>query len=110
MGEREVFYDARSAKESRIHSRALRYVHHLMAYTIFNRRESDLMVITTELMILYCIVHNKKLDICHVITLKFKDVATKYLIAIKIGGLVTVIAKYYGFDMSTIDFDKVKGV
>ena len=54
-------------------------------------------------------VNNIKLDICHAIALKLKDVATKYSSTIKIGGIVTIIVEYYRFDLSECEYDKVKG-
>ena len=81
-----------------------------MAHTIFGRKEGDGVVAKIELTILYCIVNDRKLDICHAIALKLKGVATKYFFAIKIGGLVMAIANYNGFDLSSWDYNKVKGV
>ena len=54
-------------------------------------------------------VNDRKLDICHAIAGKFRDMATKVIGAIKVGGLVTIIATYLGFDTKTMSFDKVKG-
>ena len=82
----------------------------MIEYIIFGRRDGDSMVTTTELIILYYMLHNKPLDICHAIALKFKNIATKFLVTIKIRGLMTTITEYYGFDMSRMDFDKVKRV
>ena len=45
-----------------------------------------------ELNVLYCMVNNIKLDVCHIIASKFRDVATKKVGAIKIGGLMLSIA------------------
>ena len=110
MGQRVAFYELKSAKESKILSHALCYVHRLMAHTFFGRKEGDGVVTKIELTILYCMVNDRKLDICHVIALKLKDVATKFSSIIKIGGLVTVIVEYYGYDLSGMDYDKVKRV
>ena len=67
------------------------------------------MVSTTDLNILYCMINDRKLDICYAITVKLRDVATKMTRAIKVGGLVTTIANYLGFDMENMPFNMVKG-
>ena len=69
-----------------------------MVYSLFPRKDGDSVVTTTELNILYYIYNNVKLDVCNVIALKLKDVATKMAGAIKISGFVTNIACYVGFD------------
>ena len=65
------------------------------------------MVTAMELNVLYCMVNNIKLDVCHVIASKFKDVVTKRARAIKIEGLVLSIANYLGFDIDNMLFDKL---
>ena len=80
-----------------------------MAHSLFPRKDGDSVVTIIELNILYCICSNVKLDVCHAIALKLKDVATKMARAIKIGGLVTNIACYVGFDADNIPFEKLKG-
>ena len=50
------------------------------------------MVSTTELNILYCMVNDRKLDICHALMRKLRDMAIKVIGAIKVGGLVTTIS------------------
>ena len=50
-----------------------------------------------------------KLDVCHTIALKLKDVATKIVGAIKISGLVTNIACYVSFDADNMPFEKLRG-
>ena len=52
-------------------------------------------------------VNNLKLDVCHVLASKFKDVATKWAGEIKIGGLVLSITNYMGFDIDNMPFDKL---
>ena len=54
-------------------------------------------------------VNNLKLDVCHMIAYKFKDIVTKRAGAIKIGGLVLSIANYVGFDIDNMPFDKLPG-
>ena len=76
------------------HSYALRYLHRVMSHSLFLRKEGDSIVTTMELSVLYCMVNNIKLNVCHVIASKFKDVATKRAGTIKIGGLVLSIANY----------------
>ena len=63
-----------------------------MSHSLFSRKEEDSLVTIIELNVLYCMVSNIKLDVCHVIASKFKDVATKWVGAIKIRGLVLSIA------------------
>ena len=48
-----------------------------MSHSLFPRKEGNSVVPTMELNVLYCMVNNLKLDVCHVIVSKFKDVATK---------------------------------
>ena len=108
-GQRSGFYEARSVKESQIQLPALRYLHRLMAYSLFFRKNGDTIVTTTELNILYYIYNNEKLDVCHTIALKLKDVTTKMARAIKIGRLVTNIAYYIGFDVDNMPFKKLMG-
>ena len=54
-------------------------------------------------------VHDKNINLCHAITLKLKDVAQNFRSAIRIGGLVTAIARYVKFDIDDMSFEKVKG-
>ena len=108
-GQRSGFYEARSVKDSRIQSPALRYLHRLIKYSLFPRKDGDSMVTITELNILYCMCNNEKLDVCHAIMLKLKDVATKMAGAVKISGLVTDIAYYIGFNINNMPFEKLKG-
>ena len=96
-------------KESQIQSQVLKYLHRLISHSLFGRKEANLVVLTIELTILYCMVHDQKVDICHALVRKFRDVVTKTSGAIKIGGFVTTIASYLGFDMENIPFEKVKG-
>ena len=67
------------------------------------------MVTTIELNILYCMVHDRKLDMCHALAGKLRDVAAKVIRAIKVGELVTAIAKYLNFNVKNMLFEKVKG-
>ena len=96
-------------KESRIRSSTLKYLHRLIAHSLFLRKKRDFVVSTTELNILYCMVNDRKLDICHAIVIKLRDVATKMSEAIKVGGMVNIIANYLGFDVEHMTFDKVNG-
>ena len=80
-----------------------------MSHFLFPRKEGDSVVTTMELNVLYCMVNNIKLDVFHMITSKFKDVATKRAGAIKIGGLVLSIANYLGFDIDNMPFNKLPG-
>ena len=75
-----------------------------MAHSLFPRKEGDLVVTTIELNILYCMVHNRKLDVCHVIASKLTDVANRRIGAIKVGGLVLSIVNYLGFDIDNMPF------
>ena len=96
-------------KESRILSLALKYLHRLMAHALFPRKDGDSVVSTTKLTLLYYMCNNIKLDICHAIAIKLKDVATKSAGAIKVGGLITTITRYVGFDMENMPFQRLKG-
>ena len=108
-GQRRVSYEARSAKESRIRSPALKYLHRLMSHSLFSRKEWDVVVTINELNILYYIVNDRKLDLFHAIAIKLRDVANKISGAIKVGGMVTTLSKYLGFNMENMPFDKVNG-
>ena len=46
---------------------------------------------------------------CHVIATKLKDVATKRIGAIKVGGLVLSITNYLGFDVDNMPFAQLHG-
>ena len=105
--QRNVPYQLRLAKEFKIHSPSLRYLHKVMSHSLFPIKEGDSIVTTIELNVLYCMVNNIKLDICHVLASKLKDIATKRIRAIKIGGLVLSIANYVGFDIENIPFGKL---
>ena len=65
IGQRDVFYQPRLAKEFKIHSYALRYLHRVMSHSLFPRKERDSVVTTIELNVLYYMVNNIKLDVCH---------------------------------------------
>ena len=80
-----------------------------MAHSLFPRKEGDFVVTTTELNVLYCIVHDRKLDLCHALAGKLRDVAIKPTGAIKVGVIVTAIAKYLNFDIENMPFEKVQG-
>ena len=80
-----------------------------MAHSLFPRKEGNSVVTTTELNILYCMVNDRKLDVCHALAGKLRDVVAKVTRAIKVGGLITNIAKYLDFNTKNMPFDKVKG-
>ena len=80
-----------------------------MSYSLCPTKEGDFVVTTMELNVLYCMVNNIKLYVCHVIASKFKDVVTKRVGVIKIGGLVLSSTNYMGFDINNIPFDKLPG-
>ena len=80
-----------------------------MSPSLFGRKEEDSIVLTTELIILYCMLHDQKMDICYALTVKLRDLSTKTSGVIKIGGLVTTIANYLSFDTKNMSFDKIKG-
>ena len=102
-------YKARSAKESQIRLPSLKYLHRLMSHSLFLRKEGDAVVTINELNILYCMINDRKLDLCHAIAIKLRDVANKIYGAIKVGGMVTTLAKYLGFHVENMPFDKAKG-
>ena len=77
MRQRHVLYQPRMAKDSKIISHAVRYLHRIMAHSLFPRKEGDFVVTAVELNLLYCMVNNIQLDICHVLASKFKDASTK---------------------------------
>ena len=54
-------------------------------------------------------VYDRKIDLCHAIALKLKEVAQSFNMAIKIGGLVMTFAHYVGFDIDDMPFERVKG-
>ena len=54
-------------------------------------------------------VHDRKIDLCHAIILKLKDVAQSFNAGIKIRSLVTTFAWYMGFDIDDMPFERVKG-
>ena len=83
-GLRDVPYQPRMSKDSKIRSHALRYLHRLMSHSLFPRKEGDSVVNTMELNILYGMVNNIQLDICHVLASKFKDITTKRSGVIKV--------------------------
>ena len=103
-GQRDATYEARAIKESRIQSPALKYLHRLMAHSLFPKKDGDSVVTTTKLSILFCICNNIQLDICHALALKLKDVANKSSRAIKVGGLITNMTCYVGFDVDNLPF------
>ena len=80
-----------------------------MAQTIFGRREGDSLIPNTKLQVLYCMVHDIKIDLFHVIALKLKDVAQSFNVAIKIGGLVMAFIRYADFDIEDMSFERVNG-
>ena len=84
-------------------------LHRLISHSLFPRKEGDAVVTINELNIFYCMVNDRKLDLCHAIAIKLRDVANKMSGAIKVGGMVTTLAKYLGFYVENMPFDKVKG-
>ena len=80
-----------------------------MAHSLLPRKEGDSVVTTIELNILYCMVNDRKLDLCHLIAFKLNDMANRRIGAIKVGGLVLSIANYLGFDVDNMPFDKLSG-
>ena len=79
-----------------------------MAYSLFPRKDGDSVVTKTKLFILFCMCNNIQLDICHALALKLKDVTNKSSGAIKVGGLITNITCYVGFDIDNLPFQKLK--
>ena len=54
-------YNPRNAKDAKIVSHALRYLHRLFAHTIYGWKESDSVVNSNELMLLYSMVNWHKI-------------------------------------------------
>ena len=80
-----------------------------MSHSLFPIKEGNSVVTTMELNVLYCMVNNIKLDVCHVLASKFKDITTKRIWEIKVGGLVLSITNDSGFDIDNMPFDKLPG-
>ena len=87
---------------------ALKYFNRLIAHALFPRKDGDSVVSIIKLTLLYCLCNVTKLDICHAIAFKLKDVANKSAGAIKVGGLITNIASYVGFDVESMPFPRLK--
>ena len=81
-------------------SYALIYLHHLFSHTIYGRKESDSVVNSNELMLLYCKVNGHKIDMATTFALKLHDVKHSHGV-IKIRGIVTANAKFVGFNLET---------
>ena len=108
-GDQHVIYEARTCRESKIHSHALRYVHCVMAHTIFGRREWDSVIPNTKLQVLYYMVHERKIYLCHAIALKLKDVVQSFNMAITIGHLVTIFVHYVSSIYMICHLRKLRG-
>ena len=89
-------------------SHALRYLHRLLAHTVYDRKDSDSVVNSNELMLLYSMVTGYKLDMATTIAIKLHDVKHGHG-AIRIGGIITAVAKFVGFDLDTNPHNCVKG-
>ena len=70
-----------------------------MSHTLFGHKEDDVIVRTIELIILFCMVNNFKIDIFHPVAIKLHGVVMKLGGEIKIRGIVIMIAKHLSFDI-----------
>ncbi|KAL6520638.1 hypothetical protein OROMI_032198 [Orobanche minor] len=92
-------FEARKAKSSMIRNPVMRYVHRIIASSIFARAETGTVTIN-ELFFLYNMLVDEKPDIAYFLSETFEHLAATDKGEIWIGGLITPIALHFDIDVS----------
>lgn len=101
-------YEARAAKASSIHNPVFRYVHRVMACTIFGRGEAGV-VRVAELFILWAMVNGYSVNTCYYLISHLASIAEHGRGLTVVGGMVTYIAEKLGLDGKLDDLEEVEG-
>lgn len=92
-------YDSSKAKASALVNPCFRYLHRVMANTLFGRGDSDGSVRQDELLFLWAMLHGVHLDTGSHMVRHLLKVAKKGDGSIVIGGLITAIAHHFDYDL-----------
>lgn len=92
-------YSSKNAKASKIHNPVLRYLHRVMACTIFGRGEPGT-VRADELFLLWAMMHKCQVNTGYYLLSHLAQVAESTSGKIAVGGVVTYIAEHLGMDLS----------
>ncbi|KAJ1394281.1 hypothetical protein SESBI_34384 [Sesbania bispinosa] len=97
---RQLDYDASNAKASSIQNPCFRYVHRIIAHTIFGRGDSASTVRRPELFIFWSMLNGCNVDIGSYLARHFEKVGKAGAGELVLGGLITPIAHYFNIDLS----------
>lgn len=101
-------YEARAAKASSIHNPVFRYIHRVMASTIFGRGEAG-GVKVAELFILWAMVNGHPVNTCYYLINHLASIAEHGTGLTVVGGLISNIAGKFGLDDRTVGLKAVEG-
>ncbi|KAJ1406078.1 hypothetical protein SESBI_25333 [Sesbania bispinosa] len=94
------FYTPSAAKASRIHNPCFKYIHRVMAHSMFGRGESLGNVKQTELFLLWAMVNALLVDTGSHLARQFSKMGKAVTGDIVIGGFITPIAQAFNIDLS----------
>lgn len=95
----ETRFSPNNARASSISNLCIQYVHRILANTIFGKGDRDGMVHQTELLILWSMLYDFRINISFYIVKQFTKVACTTRGAIVLGGLITLIVLTLDIDI-----------
>lgn len=101
-------FQAKSAKASCIHNPVFRYIHRVMACSIFARGETGT-IRADELFCLWAMVNELPVNTCHYMLEHLAFVAEQTKGQVAVGGIVTYIAEKFGVDINQFGTNPVRG-
>ncbi|KAK4426562.1 hypothetical protein Salat_1424800 [Sesamum alatum] len=104
---RQASYDATRSKSSTIINPCFRYLHRVLAHTLFGRGDSAGVVCHSELFVLWGMVNNFQIDTSSFLICQFSKIANSESDAIVLGGFVTPIALHAG--LSLLGYEEAQG-
>ena len=102
-------YSPRSSKASHIRNHVLRYLHRVMALSLFGRGESTGVVSRVELLFLWAMANNVQVNSGAWFLKHLLHVAKSPTGKICVGGLLTAIAQHFGFSQQAYPHPPVPG-
>jgi hypothetical protein len=100
-------FDPRTAKSSQIFNPVLRYVHKVMASSVFGRTETPGSVRLADLFVLYCMLHRIHFNTAAFLANHFHTVA-RSTADIAVGGIITSIAYALGLHEKIHELEPVQ--
>ncbi|KAK4415168.1 hypothetical protein Salat_2624000 [Sesamum alatum] len=104
---RQASYDATHSKSSAIIKTYFRYLHRVLAHTLFGRGDSEGVVRCSELFVLWAMVNDFQIDTGSFFIRQFSKIANSESDVIVLGGFITLIA--LRADLSLQGYEEAQG-